>query len=118
MGHPVTQPPCSPVYITIEKSGSHLVIPPRTFKGQYSKFPNIAKVNLDEVHLYNFSTDSFIGLETDSNKQKGVEVVINHANIRGVTQPLVLHQVMLGSFKVLNSNISNVNYNSMKVGKS
>ena len=91
------------------------MIPPRTFKGPYSKFPNIAKVNLDEVHLYNFSTDSFIGLETEFPDQKGVEVVINHANIRGVSQPLALHQVILGSFIVLNSNISSLNYNSMKV---
>ena len=65
--------------------------------------------------MYNFSTDSFIGLEAESSSGAKVEVTINHATIRGLSQSLVLHQVILGSFTVLNSNISNINYNSMKV---
>ena len=106
----------SRIFVQIFKSGSPLTIPPRTFKGPYSGFPNIAKVHLEEVHMYNFSTDSFIGLETESSEEKSVEVFINRATIRGLSQSLVLHQVILGSFTVANSNISNINYNSMKVG--
>ena len=96
----------SPVYILIEKSGSPLVIPPKTFKGPYSRFPNIAKVHLEEVHMYDFSTDSFIGLENESSKDRRVEVLINLTTIKGVSQPQVPHQVILGSFIVANSNIS------------
>ena len=90
-------------------------IPPRTFKGPYSGFANVAKVHLEEVHMYDFSTDSFIGLEAESSEEASVDVSINLATIRGLSQSLVLHQVILGSFLVANSNISNINHNSMKV---
>ena len=53
----------SRIFVQIFKSGSPLTIPPRTFKGPYSGFPNIAKVHLEEVHMYNRMTGCSLELD-------------------------------------------------------